>query len=243
MAISSVCHRSATSLRAIYVLFVFAVLVVHVGGRHHVCPPFSCGGFRNVSYPFRRQGDPHGCGAQSYELVCTDTSATIRIGRGTYNVLSINYTDPIFWVVDANLGMQSSCPLPRWDQGDAAYAYALRGQGKSVTIEFATAWGGWAIFLNCSRELKNNGLRPVRCLSTMDSFIYVSTKNWYSVEAYDFEPSCGYLAVTPLGGPGMVMPENASYPDVVKFMREGFALQFPITWGEGVRKCLSSQMR
>ncbi|KAF8724651.1 hypothetical protein HU200_020923 [Digitaria exilis] len=37
---------------------------------------------------------------------------------------------------------------------------------------------------------------------TMDSFIYVSTKSWYSVEAYEFVPSCGYLAATPLGGPG-----------------------------------------
>nr|CAB3472481.1 unnamed protein product [Digitaria exilis] len=115
---------------------------------------------------------------KSYELVCTATSATIRIGSGTYNVLSIDYTDSYFWVVDANLGMQSSCPLPRWDHGDAAY-YAPTAQGKPVSIEFATPSNG-----------------------TMDSFIYVSTKSWYSVEAYEFVPSCGYLAATPLGGPG-----------------------------------------
>jgi hypothetical protein len=103
MAMSASSHCSTTSLRAFSVLLsVFAALVADVGGRHHVlCPPFSCGGFSNVSYPFRRQGDPHGCGVQSYELVCTETSATIRIGSGTYNVLSINYTLSHFWVVDS----------------------------------------------------------------------------------------------------------------------------------------------
>ena len=118
MAMSASSHRPTTFLRALILLSVFAVLVADVEGRHHVvCHPFSCGGLSNVSYPFRRQGDPHGCGVRSYELVCTETSATIRIGSGVYNVLSINYTgsNSYFWVVDANLGMQNSCPRPRRD--------------------------------------------------------------------------------------------------------------------------------
>ena len=156
MAMSAASHRStATSVRALTLLSVFAVLVADVAGRHHVvCPPFSCGGFSNVSHPFRRQGDPQGCGVQSHELVCTETSATIRIGSGTYNVLSINYTGSYFWVVDANLGMQNNCPLPRWD-----YIPYYNYHGNSHrSIELAPPWSDrQAIFMNCSQEIKSNG--------------------------------------------------------------------------------------
>jgi len=247
MAMPTASRPSTTSLRALSVLLsVFAVLVADVGGRHHVvCPPFSCGGLSNISYPFRRQGDPHGCGVQSYELVCTETSATIRIGSGTYNVLSINYTGSYFWVVDANLGMQNNCPLPRWD-----YIPYYNYHGNSHrSLELAPSWSDrQAIFMNCSQEIKYNGSWPVKCLSTADSFIYVSLSPHYSVEA--FAPSCGFLAMTPLGGPE-TMPENASYPDtfdgsyvdVIKLMRKGFALRFPFTAGENIRECLARSKR
>jgi len=237
MAMSASSHRSTPSLEALTLLSVFAVLVADVGGWCHVvCPPFSCGGFSNVSYPFRRQGVPYGCGVQSYELVCTETSATIRIGSGTYNVLSINYTGSYFWVVDANLGMQNSCPLPRWD----------------YSIELDPYWSAWwAIFMNCSQEIKYNGPWPVKCLSTAGFFIYVSTGPDYLVGAAYFEPSCRFLAMTPLGGPE-TMPENASYPDtfdgsyvdVIKLMRKGFALRFPFKDGRGIiRGCLAESKR
>ena len=245
MAMSASSHCPTTFLRALTLLSVFAVLVADVGGRHHVvCPPFSCGGFSNVSYPFRRQGDPHGCGVQSYELVCTETSATIRIGSGVYNVLSINYTGSYFWVVDANLGMQNSCPLPRWDYKDDYYHY----HGNSHrNIELDPRSDRWAIFMNCSQEIKYNGSWPVKCLSTADSFIYMSIWSGvynFVVEAQYFAPSCSFLAMTPLGGPGATVPENASYPDVVKLMGKGFALEFPFTASRDIiRECLAELKR
>ncbi|KAJ1282997.1 hypothetical protein BS78_03G093800 [Paspalum vaginatum] len=204
-------------------------------GRHHiVCPTFSCGGLRNISYPFRQQGDPSRCGVQSYELACTDTDATIRIGSGTYKVLSINHTSSYFWVVDANLSMQGSCPLPRWDYhgGDTE----VHGNSHYYFYD------GLTTFVNCSKCIENNDMyKPVPCLSTNSSFIYVMT-GYFSSRAGSFEPSCGYLAKTPLGGPGMMGPaENASYPDVVKFMTKGFALSFPHTF-EGISRCLKSSI-
>ncbi|CAO2193343.1 unnamed protein product [Urochloa humidicola] len=231
MALSVASHRS-TTLQALTVLSVFAVLVADVGGRHHVCPPFSCGGFSNISYPFRRQGDPHGCGFKSYELVCTNTSATIRIGSGTYTVLSINYTGSYFWIVDANLGMQNSCPLPRWDYYGAYdhYGGVFINAESPRTIELGTYSSGWAIFMNCSQEIKFDGLWwPVKCLSTTESLIYllIPSPDSYFVQAWNFMPSCGYLARTPLGGPGAWgLDKNSSYPDVVEHMRKGFALNF-----------------
>jgi len=249
MAMSASSHRSTPSLEALTLLSVFAILVADVGGRHHVvCPPFSCGGLSNVSYPFRRQGDPHGCGVQSYELVCTETSATIRIGSGTYNVLGIDYTGSYFLVVDVNLGKQNSCPLPRWDYGPYYYHHHYYGKSHG-SIELYPTWSGpLAIFMNCSQEIKYDYYsQPVKCLSTADSFIYMSIWSGvynFVVEAQYFAPSCSFLAMTPLGGPGATVPENASYPDVVKLMGKGFALEFPFTASRDIiRECLAELKR
>ncbi|XP_020399014.1 rust resistance kinase Lr10 isoform X3 [Zea mays] len=180
---SAASHRCcASSLRALTVLFVLAAPVSDVEGRHHrhVCPYFSCGGLSNISYPFRRQGDPSGCGVQSCELVCTDTDATIRIGSGTY------------------------------------------------------------------KPIENNDIyEPVSCLSS-SSFIYMVTDFLYDgyVPADSLQPSCGYLAMTPLGSPGMPVPKNTSYPDVVKFMRNGFALGFTVSIPDpNIRECFAEFMR
>lgn len=79
------------------------------------CPDFSCGDLGNISNPFCSPGDPEECGVKAYELVCSNDKATIRINTGTYFVTSIDYINRSFWVVDANLDMHNSCPLPRWD--------------------------------------------------------------------------------------------------------------------------------
>jgi hypothetical protein len=169
-------------------------------------------------------------------------------------VLSINYTLSHFWVVDTNLGMQNSCPLPRWDHRDDYYYYSYRsielapGGNSHRSIELAHP-GYWAIFMNCSQEIKYSG-SSVKCLSTADSFIYVSISPSYSVPADYFAPSCGFLARTPWGGPEMLVSRNASYLDdnafeglsyldVIKVMREGFALRFPFTYGKNFRECLA----
>ncbi|TVT98619.1 hypothetical protein EJB05_56054, partial [Eragrostis curvula] len=234
MAMSAASHRF-TAAKALTVFSVFAVLVADVGGRHHVCHPFSCGGLSNISHPFRRQGDSPRCGP--YELVCTDTNATIRIGSGTYYVVSINYTShttshTTFRVVDTDLVMKSSCPLPRWDVGWGYYH--IDGQSGAEFFPYELSW---ATFVNCSHEIKDHRYSLVRCLSTSNSFIYMLT-GYHTSSAQNFKPSCDYLAMTPLGDPFLRVPENASYEDVVKFMRNGFVLRFPLSIAASVRDCL-----
>jgi hypothetical protein len=63
---------------------------------------------------------------------------------------------------------------------------------------------------------------PVACLSTNDTFVYVLTGYGSKYMEY-LEPSCAYMAMTPL--PGQL--DNSSYADVVKSMRSGFAVRFP----------------
>lgn len=234
MAISGAFHPAA--LQALAVFFaLLAVLVADAEGRHHVhdCPPFSCGHLRDVSSPFRRRGDPPDCGVQSYELVCTDDEATIRIGRGTYNVVSINYTASNFWVVESNLGAQSSCLLPRWSR------HALEYRSRRSVELAPSGWTTWATFVNCSQPIENNGMyKPVACLSTNSSFIYVMT-GLSSSFAENFELSCGYLAMTPLGGAALTV-NNASYADILKLISKGFAVRFP--YGDS-RQCLAEATR
>uniref|UniRef100_A0A0D9Y2E7 non-specific serine/threonine protein kinase n=1 Tax=Oryza glumipatula TaxID=40148 RepID=A0A0D9Y2E7_9ORYZ len=85
---------------------------------------------------------------------------------------------------------------------------------------------------------------PVPCLSTSRSFVYVLTGQ-QSALIQSLEPSCGYLAMTPLGGRDSVAPVNESlslsYADVVKSMRKGFRVQFPFrdrTVGGSFKQCL-----
>ncbi|XP_015651295.1 rust resistance kinase Lr10 isoform X2 [Oryza sativa Japonica Group] len=174
-------------MRVIYVLCVLGVLVPDAAGgrrhhRRHDCPPFTCGHLSDVSFPFRRRGDPPECGVQSYELTCADDKATIQIDKETYS------------------------------------------------------------------EIRNSSwmYMPVACLSTSRSFVYVFTGQ-QSAYIQNLEPSCGYLATTPLGGSKLNSTsalQNVSYQDVVKLMMTGFAVRFPFTVsGWNFKECLALSIR
>ncbi len=242
MAIPGSLFYRSPALQVIYVLCVLADLVPDAGGRRHhqiqiqpACPTFTCGAhLRNVSYPFRRRGDPPECGVASYELTCTDDKAIIQIDNGTYLVRGINCTDATFSVVDANMldSSNSTCPLPRWNR--IPYYYRRYGvvedSSRNIVQELAPSYSIiTAAFVTCSREVTNNGMyMPVACLSTNSSFVYVLTGWFADFYIKNLEPSCGYLAMTPLSIGGLpVRALNASYADVVKLMRGGFAIQFP----------------
>ncbi|EEC69822.1 hypothetical protein OsI_00140 [Oryza sativa Indica Group] len=219
--------------------------VVHVQGRRHrQCQPFSCGHLSNITHPFRRRGDPRRCGVSSYELDCSsdDGKATIRINTGKYYVSSIDYTASIFWVVDANLqdDANSSCPLPRSDQLPYV-GLGIPGSHDSwdLGLDHRITWVG---FVNCSQELITNSsskylpvYHPVDCLTTALSFVYYMLPFFGSLvpSVEDIEPSCGYLAMTPIGGGwnSVNLPEYTSYAEVVKSMRGGFAVKFPTDGG------------
>jgi hypothetical protein len=227
------------ALKAFTVLFVLAVLAAdQVEGRHQRpdCPSFSCGPLRNVSSPFRQAGDPPGCGYGSYELVCSDTKATIRIDNATYYVPSINYSGSSFWIVNVELDLYNGCPLPRWNW----HPYIFQ-EGQEV--ELAPFVSSKACFLKCSREVKHNGMyMPVACLSTNDTSVYVLTGYGSNYMEY-LEPSCVYMAMTPLPWESRQL-DNSSYADVVKSMRSGFAVQFPFRFSRGnIIDCLMNFFR
>ncbi|KAM3346055.1 hypothetical protein ACQJBY_020525 [Aegilops geniculata] len=217
-----------TVLNSLTFFCVLAVLAAgQAEGRHDDpdCPSFSCGPLRKVSSPFRQASDPPGCGYRSYELICSDTKAAICIDDATYYVSAINYGGSSFWVIDANMDLYNSCPLPRWNRPPT-----WCNDGREV--ELGPLSRSQACFLKCSREIKDNGMyMPVACLSTNDTYVYVLTGYGSMLMKY-LEPSCGYLAMIPRPWDSSVpwyyeQLENASYVDVVKSMRIGFAVKFP----------------
>ncbi|GJN37677.1 hypothetical protein PR202_gb26657 [Eleusine coracana subsp. coracana] len=233
MAIYGVFPRFPT-LQLLIVLYVLAAIVPdHVQGRPfepHDCPPFSCGNLGDVSYPFRRQGDPLWCGSQSYELNCSDSKAVIHIDDGTYYVTHMNQMDQQFWVVDTELG-NNSCPLPRWKRF-LGTDMTLHNSSNSFEVELVPTYSArWATFVKCLQQVNNNGMyRPVACLSTNHSFVYVLT-GFHVTDIENLEPSCGFLAMTPFVGQEdrFSLYSNLSHADILTFMRKGFPIRFPFT--------------
>ncbi|KAM3345848.1 hypothetical protein ACQJBY_020397 [Aegilops geniculata] len=131
------------------------------------------------------------------------------------------------------------CPLPSWNRPLNEHKY-----GPDVShpeVELAPRTYSFASFIRCSHEVRNNGrYMPVTCMSTSYSFVYVLT-GMYSGAVGSLEPSCGYLAMTPLGG-NRDSPKltDASYAETIEFMRNGFAVRFPTG---GITECLMKLVR
>jgi hypothetical protein len=121
----------------------------------------------------------------------------------------------------------------------------LQGAHGTIEVELAPVSHSHANFVKCSQEVKENGMyMPVACLSTSYSFVYVLTGLESNVMD-NLEPSCGYLAMTPLGlGEETRVTatlENGSYADVVKYMTHGFSIQFPFRIRGGSMGCMMRQ--
>jgi hypothetical protein len=245
-------HCSVT-IQAFTVFFLIALSVAdHVQGGDDGCPPFSCGHLQDISYPFRRRGDPLECGVGAYELGCTSTKATIHINTGAYYVTAINYTGSYFWVMDSNFDTNSSCPLPLWNHLPySGYYGKLDSHGFR---DLATQSYYRACFANCSRPMTNNGAyKPVACLSADNSHVYVWVSA-YECSVDDLEPYCGYLAMIPLGNEYSIdweiLLQGSSYADITQLIIQGFTVLFPVdtnAWSVSVSKiiniCLNDSIR
>jgi hypothetical protein len=235
-------HHSVT----LEILIIFSLIAIFeadlVHGGDDACPPFSCGHLQDISYPFRRQGDPLGCGVEAYELVCTSSKATIHINTGTYYVTAINYTGSYFWVMDPSFNTNSSCPLPLWNHYPGDSFIDVDKLGSPAFYDLITRSSSIACFANCSRAVTNNrAYKPVACLSADDSHVYVWVESACLVG--DLEPYCGYLAIIPFGeGYSFDWPwlqDDASYADITELISEGFTVHFPL---DASRRSLSNTM-
>ncbi|VAH12274.1 unnamed protein product [Triticum turgidum subsp. durum] len=256
-------HHSIT-LQSFTIFFLLAVFVAdyHVQGGDDGCSLFSCGHLRDISYPFRRRGDPRECGVEEYELGCTSSKATIHINTGTYYLTAINYTGFYFRVIDTNFDTSSNCPLPLWNHGPypgyfGRYLGGHLGGIDSVSppgfLYLVSQSNDIACFANCSQAVTDNSAyKPVACLTANNSHVYVWVSNYCAVEL--LEPYCGYLASIPLDDKypsHWRQLQNASYADITQFITKGFTVRFPVDarglsasekLRENINKCLNNSI-
>lgn len=50
----------------------------------------SCGDLHNISYPFRLEDDPAGCGDADYQLSCENNKTILEFNSGKYYVKNIS---------------------------------------------------------------------------------------------------------------------------------------------------------
>ncbi|PPD70533.1 hypothetical protein GOBAR_DD32590 [Gossypium barbadense] len=133
-----------TSSRPLFPLFIFLFFIPGFHARNLQQCSSSCGDLTNISYPFRLQGDPAGCGDVDFQLSCQNNTAILNFRGGKYYVKGISYDKRTIRVVDVNLA-HGTCGLPY----------------KSLSMSEATEDGRFpslitfwqANFVNCSNTI------------------------------------------------------------------------------------------
>eukprot|EP00258_Populus_trichocarpa_P029152 XP_024445171.1 LEAF RUST 10 DISEASE-RESISTANCE LOCUS RECEPTOR-LIKE PROTEIN KINASE-like 2.4 isoform X2 [Populus trichocarpa] len=77
------------------------------------CAPSSCGNIHNISYPFRLNTDPKGCGNKNYELACeNNVRPTLYLYMEKFYVQAINYNNFTIRLVSAAVQKDDCFSLP-----------------------------------------------------------------------------------------------------------------------------------
>lgn len=97
-------------------LFSSFLLGICAAKGNQTCRPSSCGEIRNISYPFRLESDPSGCGDPDYELVCENNHTVVYLPNPRYHnngwryyVAHINYNRSTIRVVDPGVLGMGNC--------------------------------------------------------------------------------------------------------------------------------------
>ncbi|KAE8010754.1 hypothetical protein FH972_007091 [Carpinus fangiana] len=94
------------------VLIVLVLVLAHqtcnAVDSQEYCPPSSCGNIRNISYPFRLEGDPEDCGVPEYNLSCQNNQTVLKLYDGIFYVREINYDNYTIRIVDPGIIINTS---------------------------------------------------------------------------------------------------------------------------------------
>ncbi|MQL79952.1 hypothetical protein Taro_012391 [Colocasia esculenta] len=133
------------------------------GAAAAVCRPSSCGNIRNISYPFRLQGDPPGCGVPQYELKCEANTTILDIPPIRYWVKAIWYEDKAIQVIDARaMAAGPSFLLSPTSTSTYTNAGDLRFAWKSET--------NFVKFINCSTPMEDRAfVEAISCMTNASS--------------------------------------------------------------------------
>ena len=221
----------------IVVLHVFFLSVCVLGkekdDKYQICSPSSCGDIRNISYPFRLEGDPPSCGYPEYELICENNrTLTINLQGGKYNgkflVTQINYHDYTIVVVDPGL-KKAKCWISSPLHSIAAYysthqeyefPYQVPDLPSQQTLFYII------VLMKCEEAVSQDDYIPIipcntttttTTTSSSPTYVYAVVGEYVSVE--DIPNSCTmsrYMAIQPLKE--LPKPSNLSMSDLQDYL-------------------------
>jgi hypothetical protein len=147
--------------------------------------------------------------------------------------------------MNANLDTNSTCLLPY-------YSFPFNGIADSDGFEYFYTRAPWAWFVNCSQAIGNDSsYKPVACLSAKNSHVYVQADSYPPDKIGYLPPSCQSLNTIPIGAErhkSNLELRDASYDDIMEFIRMGFEVEFPKylrhpSTSELINKCVSNSTR
>ena len=221
----------------IVVLHVFFLSVCVLGkekdDKYQICSPSSCGDIRNISYPFRLEGDPPSCGYPEYELICENNrTLTINLQAGKYYgkflVTQINYHDYTIVVLDPGL-KKGKCWISSPLHSIAAYYSTRKVYEFPYTLHYF--WGAYyryiIVLMKYEESVSHDDYIPIipcnttttttTTTSSSPTYVYAVVGDYVSVE--DIPNSCTisrYMAIQPLKE--LPKPSNLSMSDLQDYL-------------------------
>jgi hypothetical protein len=164
-------------LMALIVILVLVHQTCSAKGSHH-CPPSSCGTIRNISYPFRLEGDPKHCGDQRYILSCENNQTVLNLYAGKYYVRAINYNNYTIRVVDPGILNDTGSFIPRYSLDSTNFSSRDPYNSNHLNTDLRV------VFVNCEKPL-NYGKR-VDISSCFKNGVYSSNSSLSHSKRYRY---------------------------------------------------------
>ncbi|XP_042032035.1 LEAF RUST 10 DISEASE-RESISTANCE LOCUS RECEPTOR-LIKE PROTEIN KINASE-like 2.3 isoform X4 [Salvia splendens] len=214
-------------------LFILTTLA-HFSHAKPLCPPSSCGVIRNISYPFRLEGDSSHCGYRI--LTCRHNLTSISLNSRNYYVKAIDYQNSTIRLVDASLNYDNICSFPisstyykyRFSD-DSDYSYYIpinynstyRYDYKATSINL----------MSCPNPMKNSSLYTnisTKCSRMNDrSYSYIKVGHMSASEL----PHMCRLDLIAMTSWHFHDLKNVSLSEIHHSLLYGFELVFYRVWG------------
>jgi hypothetical protein len=204
------------------------------------CAPSSCGNIPNISYPFRLNTDPKGCGNKDFELACeNNVRPTLHLSMVKYYVQAINYSNFTIQLVDAAVQKDDCFSIPHFSF--TQYESLCSADGNCY---YETNWTDSSVltFLCCKNQMLNppdyimdtsscnNGSGTAYNSSSSSN---ISSPSCVDMEGHSYVMIDGDIIndVPDLCGINLIYPvpknmRNKSYTDVHDILVYGFELSW-----------------
>lgn len=190
---------------------------------NHQCLVSSCGDIRNITYPFRLQGEPENCGDPNYELSCENNQTILNLDSGKYFVEAINYNNSTIRITDSGVNKHNCSSIPLYTLTNESFTtekpYTLLNNNKNNLVTVA--------FISCAASVTS----PIY-MDTSSCMKGSSNSSNYAVfgdmKISELEDSCSILVMVMISNLNKGDNNNVSYVKVHQQLVYGLEL----SWSE-----------